>query len=287
MDGGGSFVRTALRAGRAGDLPAVRALWKTCFGDGDAYIDLFLKDCAGPEDFLLLTEDGKLCAMLCGLPAPVRDADGALHAAVYVYALCSHPDRKGRCLAQRLLSFALDYYDRRGLEAVHLVPAGPSLFPYFARQGFSADLPLRLWMPDAVSDAPGTVVPLTPAQYGALRETLLAGAPHIVPDRRQIIHQKNLSRLGGANLYALHMDGLVACAAAEAADGAFLARELLLPRGLSAAAAAGLLTSRFPGPWRLRLPLSADAGEAAAFGVIRWLGKAGVPGPIHPAFAFD
>jgi len=276
-----------LRPGRTGDLSAIRTLWKTCFGDTDGYIDLFFRDCAGAEDFLLLTEGGAPRAMLCGLPAPIRDRDGALHEAVYVYALCSHPDEKGRGLAQRLLSYAFDTYGRGGLQAVHLVPAGPSLFSYFGRQGFSADLPLRLWTPPALSGAPGRVEALTPAAYGALRGTLLAGAAHVVPEARQIAHQKNLSRLGGADLYALHIGGHTAAAAAENIGGAFLARELLPPAGLSAREAAALLTSRFPGRWQLRMPLSADEGEAIPFGVVRWLGKTAAPGPIHPAFVFD
>ena len=78
-----------------------------------------------------------------------------------------------------------------------------------------------------------TLTPVDASAYGELRERLLSGTFHARYGGKLLEFQAGASRLSGAGLYRLVIDGKEGCAAAEYTNGSSLAiKELLLPPSL-------------------------------------------------------
>lgn len=124
------------------DIPELTALWKQVFGDGEEFIlpfyETFFKEKRIPAVF----EQGRAvcaCALIdCEIYAP----DG-VHPVVYLYALCTSPDRRGRGYGTALMDFVADEAEAGGYEGVMLHPATESLWEYYRKRGFAlaADRP--------------------------------------------------------------------------------------------------------------------------------------------------
>lgn len=245
------------------ELAETEALWRQVFGDDPALQRQFYTLCC-PEGPLTLREDGRLAAMLAMPETALRFPDGWSVRAGYIYALATRPDVRGRGHAAQLIRCAHELMRRRGLDCSVTVPAQPSLFGFFARQGYEPGFYHRRILSEP---RPGPAWPLSPAEYAALRERLLSGRAHIVQPEGQLAFQQVLAA-GSGGLYRLplaHGDG---CAAVEDwPDGAVVKELLCAPEdeAQGAAAAAGLCRH----PAVVRLP--ADAGDAMPFGAIHWL----------------
>ena len=269
---------TELRPSRPEDVPAQKALWKAAFGDGDRYIDWFY-DCCGWEHMLLLLEDGRLASMLALLPHGLALPGGETARCWYVYALATDPAFRGRGHGRRLLRFADGRAAELGGDCVTVVPAQASLFRFFGTAGFTTAFSHReteLLRDEIAPPRPGDrVEPISPAEYNALREELLAGLPSVTYGEELIRYQEGLGRLSGGGLYRVAAGGAAGCAAVERADGeGVLFKELLippeqLPRALAAFAAA--LSGR---QYFVRAPAAWEGlkgGRIRPFGMIKWL----------------
>lgn len=116
------------------ELNEIKAIWRECFGDTDAYIDFFFTNHCIEEETLIYKEDGKVIGMLNLLPATLTLADGAIPVR-YVYAVATLPQYQGRGVARELLSTANKILGEQGIATV-LVPASEGLFRYYERHGY-------------------------------------------------------------------------------------------------------------------------------------------------------
>ena len=107
------------------------------------------------------------------------------------------------------------------------------------------------------------------------RERLLEGAFHVRYGGGLLAFQAGVSRLSGAGLYRLRVDGREGCAAAEYDGSRLILKELLLPPGLLDRGLA-LVKERLPaGTYQARGPYSAsELGETRSFGMLKWLNAA-------------
>ena len=119
------------------DVPVQRTLWSLSFGDDRAYINNFYKNYYRPDRVLVLEVEGAVRAMTAWfstvLSIPGKDQ---IFRAAYLYAVCVHPDWRGKGLAGKLLEGAGLYFRDRGIQAVTTVPASRELHGFFAKQGF-------------------------------------------------------------------------------------------------------------------------------------------------------
>lgn len=113
------------------DAHHIREIWKECFGDGDDYINLYLKGRFEPENMLVIHMDGKPVSMASFLPVTVT-VHGEKKPARYVYAVATLPDYRDRGYAAEILRFAAEYYK----EPLILQPAEEELVDYYAKLGF-------------------------------------------------------------------------------------------------------------------------------------------------------
>ena len=70
------------------DLPALRALWRECFGDPEAYIDFYFQNRFRCDQTLVWREGGAPVAMLSLLPVSVI-CGGTACPARYIYAVAT------------------------------------------------------------------------------------------------------------------------------------------------------------------------------------------------------
>ena len=90
-----------------------RALWKQCFGDSDAYLDLFFS-ILGREDTTFLYNVGEEAVGHLQLLDVAFASRAHLYPANYVFAACTHPDYRGRGVMKELLHEALRKGRERG-----------------------------------------------------------------------------------------------------------------------------------------------------------------------------
>ena len=119
----------------AGDVPALKQLWKQSFDDTDRAIDLFFSRYFEPRDCVVCREDGEPAAMAHMLPVQMAGESGSLPCH-YIYAAATRPESRGRGRMRALLQYAAEYGERRGDRYSVLVPANRPLFAYYERLGY-------------------------------------------------------------------------------------------------------------------------------------------------------
>ena len=134
---------TDIRLSRPEEIPAQKRLWKTAFGDDDAFIDWFY-DCRGPEAQVpVVLEDGAVVSMLTLLPHTLSLPDGGTASARYVYALATDPAARSKGYGRQLLRWTDTFLKEQGVDCLTIVPAEPSLFKFFATVDFTASFSTR------------------------------------------------------------------------------------------------------------------------------------------------
>ena len=109
----------------------MRILWHDIFGDEVAEIDAFLVEHSDAVPFIH-KENGRVVAMLFVVPLQMWEEQIA-----YIYAVATHPDYRGRGIASKLLSEALQYIDECGKFGISaLIPSSTESKRLYERLGF-------------------------------------------------------------------------------------------------------------------------------------------------------
>lgn len=224
-----------IRTGTAQDVPQEKELWKKCFGDASAYIDVFYQKICDPEQVLVVDEDGEINSMAAMLPGTIHLPDGTEVPVGYVYALATNPYVQGKGHARQLLAFGDKYLQERGMKAMVLVPASPSLHRFFEAIGMEecfATRKVEILTSALTGDTGGgTMTPISPKEYNEIRTRYLKDTFHISYTDQMIQFQQIGSHLAGGDLYKLEFDGTVGCAAIEyVQQRRLLVKEMLLPQ---------------------------------------------------------
>ncbi len=114
----------------------VKALWKLCFTDSDAFTDLYFRLRYRDDINLCLQEGGKVVCALQLLPYTLT-FHGTTLKADYVSGACTHPDRRRHGLMRKLLKQSFLHSYENGVDLSFLIPAEPWLFDYYARSGYA------------------------------------------------------------------------------------------------------------------------------------------------------
>ena len=152
---------------RPGEEASLRALFTEAFGD-EGFTDLFFRTGYAPER-CLGAFDGALLAALHWFDCSLEDKKAA-----YIYGIAAFRRCRGRGVGSALIRAALEELEKRGYEAVFLVPAEPSLFGYYERFGFRAVSTIREQTIEAATPLP--LRKLSADEYAAARRKLLPKA---------------------------------------------------------------------------------------------------------------
>lgn len=224
-----------IRTGTPQDVPHEKELWKKCFGDPSTYIDVFYQKVCDPEQVLVVDEDGEINSMAAMLPGTIHLSDGEDVPVGYVYALATNPYVQGKGHARQLLAYGDKYLQERGMKAMVLVPASPSLHRFFEAIGMEecfATRKVEILTSALTGDTGGgTMTPITPKEYNEIRERYLKDTFHVRYTDQMIQFQQIGSHLARGDLYKLEFGDTVGCAAIEYVQKRrLLMKELLLPQ---------------------------------------------------------
>lgn len=279
-------------------FPAMRELWRVCFDDPEPIADFIFRQIIRAENTRVLADgQGIPLSMLFIQPARLRLAGEPCPASkpdcAYIYGVATRPDRRGQGLSTRLLEETARDLASPGqsqVRALTLVPSGPELVGYYARQGFSGAFSHQVihLTPDQLEQAPAPGLPaLTPrrlADLADLRGQSLADSPLALLWERDFLEAINEEcRLyRGEVLYfeTPGAEGYLVYYRDEGQGGILIKEylEALRPGGFSPLPAVmGALHRRLRAPsYTLRLRPDHPApfsGRIAPFGMIRLLGE--------------
>lgn len=115
----------------AGELPGLRSLWKTAFGDTDEFLDRFYTTAYAPERCLCATEAGAVLSALYWL-----DCTCGGQKLAYIYAVATDPAHRGRGLCRRLMDRTRSILQRQGYAGALLVPVSEDLIRMYSSMGY-------------------------------------------------------------------------------------------------------------------------------------------------------
>lgn len=150
-----------------GQVPALKALWKTAFGDTDAFLTPFFDIAYSPNRCRCITLDGALAAMLYWFDTA---CDGQRFA--YVYAVATDPEFRNRGLCSILMEDTAALLKEQGYGGILLYPASEGLSRMYGKLGYVRCTTVR----EFTCNAPEAPVPLRKigkAEYARLRRNLL------------------------------------------------------------------------------------------------------------------
>ena len=203
-----------VRRGVSSDVPSLKALWSSVFGDSDADIDAFFETFFDVSVCVIAEAGETLAAMGFLLPVGFLRVPGKGDVPCgMIYAVATEPAMRGRGCGEAVTRGLLDAAAERGIPAVALCPAEDSLFGFYEQR---TELETAFYCKEeriSISPRDGAALcRVTAAEYIAIREEILKDTPHITFDERCFSYQERLCAGGG--LFTSNCDDDKRCCAA-------------------------------------------------------------------------
>lgn len=144
---------------------SLKQLWKTVFGDPEAFIDTFFRVAFSFDRCRYVAENGKAICALYWFDCSYEGGKLA-----YIYAVATEPSHQGKGLASRLLAETHAHLKAQGYAGTVLKPAN-GLFPFYERLGYQTSGHIRRF--SAAAGDPIPLKELSPEEYGVLRKNYL------------------------------------------------------------------------------------------------------------------
>ena len=257
------------------DLTELMALWQQAFGDSKEDTAFYFKHRHQHENMLVYEQGGQIAGMLSLLPIQLSLAGRQLPAR-YVFAVATKIESRGQGISAALLLSAHALMQAEGSVASILVPAQPSLFTYYQRQGYQTAFYVDEQLVDGDSldmqELDGQVEVCAAADYKTMRERFFAGSRLFGQWDEAALNFIKISLEGNGAMLRLIVDGQQAFAACELREDVCRVLEVVCPDDLRPQALA-LLHRHFKAQrYLLRLP-KGSLGEQSnrPFGMIHWL----------------
>lgn len=130
-----SLTKLDVKRARKRNIPALKHIWKTCFGDSEVDITSFFDNAFTEDTTLYATYDGEPAAMLsmlpCSINTPLRSYDG-----YYFYAIAVMPEYRGGGIMTEIEHSACNIAGFEEKSFVCLVPANELLFSAYGKLGY-------------------------------------------------------------------------------------------------------------------------------------------------------
>lgn len=118
------------------DIEQLKSLWKSLFGDTEAFISLFFHEVVREENIRVLEEKGRILSALYMLPYPFRIWNQEV-AASYISGAGTLPEAQGRGLMRRLLIDSFKEMEHRQIPLSILIPAEPWLYGFYEKSDYA------------------------------------------------------------------------------------------------------------------------------------------------------
>ncbi len=113
----------------------VRALWDICFGDDEAFTELYFSRRYNEDVNIAITEKDQVISALQILPYTMTYCKDIIPMG-YISGACTHPDFRNKGAMKRLLSASFSRMKKQGIPLTTLIPAEEWLFDYYSKTGF-------------------------------------------------------------------------------------------------------------------------------------------------------
>lgn len=143
----------------------LKQLWKTVFGDTDAFLDAFFSIAYSPDRCRYLMEDDAVVSALYWFDCEYEGGKLA-----YIYAVATDPNHRGKGLASRLMAQTHAHLKALGYAGAVLKPA-KGLFPFYERLGYRSSGYIRRFTANAGDPIP--VKELSCAEFSQIRRKFL------------------------------------------------------------------------------------------------------------------
>lgn len=117
------------------DYENLKALWQTVFDDTKESLDYFFRNTISPERVLVVFDGSVPVSTLYMLESDILN-DGKSYSAYYIYAVCTHPDYRGKGLMKKLFQELFEIAKSRSIDYLFLVPEEEYLFGIYEKLGF-------------------------------------------------------------------------------------------------------------------------------------------------------
>ncbi len=113
----------------------VKKLWNLCFGDDEAFTELYFSKRYSDEVNLAIEENGNVISALQILPYPMTFC-GEIIFTGYISGACTHPDHREKGAMKRLLLKSFARMQDNEVPLATLIPAEKWLFSYYSKMGY-------------------------------------------------------------------------------------------------------------------------------------------------------
>ncbi len=117
------------------DYENLKALWQTAFDDSIESLDYFFENTVSPQRVMAIYEYNKPVSVLYMLESEIIISEKK-YSAYYIYAVCTHPDFRGKGLMKSLFKELFNVAKSRNIDYLFLVPEEKSLFKVYEKLGF-------------------------------------------------------------------------------------------------------------------------------------------------------
>lgn len=118
------------------NIPALKRLWRSVFGDPRRYIDYYFEELFSVIRIAVARDGrGRPVSMLSMLPVSLR-RDGERFDGHYIYAAGTRRRCEGQGIMSGLLNFACEEAARQGDRFSCLIPASEPLFGFYEKRGY-------------------------------------------------------------------------------------------------------------------------------------------------------
>jgi len=114
----------------------VKKLWNLCFGDDEAFTELYFSKRYSDEVNVVIEENGNIISALQILPYPMTFC-GEIISTGYISGACTHPDYREKGAMKRLLLKSFARMQNNEVPLTTLIPAEEWLFSYYSKMGYT------------------------------------------------------------------------------------------------------------------------------------------------------
>lgn len=215
-----------IRTSKAADIPALKILWHSVFGDMFPEIDMFFDTFFEEKHCIVAESQSTLAAMGFLLPAGFLHSHGKEDIkCAMIYAVATMPSMRNLGCGVKITQGLLEAANSLGYSAVVLHPAEESLFDFYRiKSGMETAFFCNEEKISLQPCSDSSLRRVSAAEYIEIRESILNNLPHITFNERCFEYQEFLCGDGG--LFTTEGDKL-SCAIVEVVSGTIRVIELL------------------------------------------------------------
>ncbi len=117
------------------DIPELKKLWQTVFGDSDNVTDFFFENTVDIEDAYVYKTAGKCVSAFYLIDSPIKEGNETKKAK-YLYAAATLPEYRKKGIMGKMLEYAIRILRISGYDRLFLYPANENLYNYYEKFGF-------------------------------------------------------------------------------------------------------------------------------------------------------